>query len=377
MSRIVHSANRRGFTLVELLVVIAIIATLIGLLLPAVQSAREAANRSSCSNKSKQIGLGLHNYAAARRDRFPAASDRVFNPAGVGVAGKVGTAGGSGYSWIFHCLPYMEEGSLYDRIKGATNGTAGAFSKLPLDTTVSGSFNQVQLAGLICPSWAGDPIISSGAASGFGATCYKAMAGRGSCTGTSSASSTAMPKGPWPSEDGYLTLLPMASLPSSVSAANAKFYTLGGRNFTSGDGTSKTILFVESKEGNPRPFNGTATYNCAWALGSQSWVVAGVPANGTPAWSGTVYTGVTQSGLNYGPTSAAPTVQYTTGNQMAVSAAGALDNMTWGPSSDHAGNLVIHAMGDGSVRSIASDVDPSVYIAIATVSGGENVPSDF
>jgi prepilin-type N-terminal cleavage/methylation domain-containing protein len=374
--------SKRGFTLVELLVVIAIIATLIGLLLPAVQSAREAANRAACSNKMKQVGLGLHQYASARRDKFPAVNDRWYALTGTPAAKLTnGTlSGGSGYSWIFHILPYFEEGALYDRVKAVASGTGGQFSVLPLAITGSNPLANVQMAGLVCPSWGGDALVSGS----WGATCYKAMAGRGSSNGSAVATSGTLPRGVYSSDDGYMPFVPTSTPPQSATAANVRNYVLGGRSITSGDGTSKTIMVAESKEGNPRPYSGTTPavtsggtgYNCQWFLGTHTWVVAGRPQDGCSPFLNNSYAN-TVTGLNFGPTSGAPTVFYTQGQQLLVGANGAAGDLIWGQSSDHAGNLVMHTFADGSVRSIGADIDANVYIGMSTVSGGENTPSDF
>lgn len=107
---------RRAFTLIELLVVIAIIAILIGLLLPAVQKVREAANRMKCSNNLKQIGVAYHSYHDTL-GRFPAAGDNGPTACCSADAGYFDY-----YNWTYHILPYLEQDNIW-RL-GQTNQAA-------------------------------------------------------------------------------------------------------------------------------------------------------------------------------------------------------------------------------------------------------------
>ena len=103
--------SRHGFTLVELLVVIAIIGVLIGLLLPAVQSARGAARRMSSLNNLKQMGLALHTYHDGKRRLPPGFTSTVTNASTNPV-----TETGPGWSLFAEILPYMEESALHGQI---------------------------------------------------------------------------------------------------------------------------------------------------------------------------------------------------------------------------------------------------------------------
>ena len=121
--------NKKGFTLVELLVVIAIIGVLVGLLLPAVQSAREAARRTSCVNNMKQLGLAVHNYHDTN-NRFP--------------AGRGSCCWGT---WQVLVMPFMEEKNAADLYQNWGDSSGLRYSQgTNLDVTTQ------RYPTLTCPS---------------------------------------------------------------------------------------------------------------------------------------------------------------------------------------------------------------------------------
>jgi prepilin-type N-terminal cleavage/methylation domain-containing protein/prepilin-type processing-associated H-X9-DG protein len=128
--------NRRGFTLVELLVVVAIIGTLVGLLLPAVQAARETARQSSCLNNLKQLGLALQNHHDAKRC-FPIGINNPINNWTVDSSLVPYARGG----WFPYLLPFCEEQRLYDKWWARVSVGTDGFMDFPDQTQIVSGFS--------------------------------------------------------------------------------------------------------------------------------------------------------------------------------------------------------------------------------------------
>ena len=144
---------RRAFTLIELLVVIAIIAILIGLLLPAVQMAREAATRAKCQNNLKQMGLALHMHHNTY-EFFPSGgSSLAMIPTVIGGSSAIGPS--QQCSWLYQILPYVEQQAVWDNTSTASRAAIKTY---------------------LCPSRRGSSILRGGPHAGNGECDYSGSA---------------------------------------------------------------------------------------------------------------------------------------------------------------------------------------------------------
>jgi prepilin-type N-terminal cleavage/methylation domain-containing protein/prepilin-type processing-associated H-X9-DG protein len=311
MSRRRHEPAR-GFTLIELLVVIAIIAVLIGLLLPAVQAAREAARRMHCSNNMKQLGLAFHNYHSTH-DAFPPG---YISSTQTSESNSPET--GPGWGWGTMSLQALEQPALYN---------AANFSLAIVDPG-SITVRSIRLNAFLCPSSVGEgPVILKDAAgvvlvTDLAAGNYVASAGQ----------------------------LEVEEFPSSNNGVFYRNSRVGVRDVT--DGTSSTLMVGERSRN----------------LADATWVgvIPSARVCTKPEWR--VQECETANVMVLGHTGPSPDQRWV--DVPNYKGAGADD--FW---SLHPGGCNF-LFCDGSVRFVKESINPKVFSYLSTRAGGEVVAAD-
>jgi prepilin-type N-terminal cleavage/methylation domain-containing protein/prepilin-type processing-associated H-X9-DG protein len=338
--------RRRGFTLVELLVVIAIIGVLVALLLPAIQASREAARRSKCQNNMRQSSLAIQGYESANRKFPPTFEIRV----GTALTGNNG-------SWSIHgrILPYLEDTAAYEQVN----------LDIAWDQQLATGVPTMRVAVFQCPSEVND-IVRTNANGPF----------------------------TYPHNYGFNFGTWFVYDPVTGRAGDGAFRVNGGlrpANIT--DGMSNTLCSVEvkaftpyfrnSSDPGPNPLESPAGLT---PLGPGSQFKLGVNVNdntGHTEWcdgrvhhSGITTTFTPNTEVLYKHTDGMTyDLDYNSrqeGNSATASTYAAITARSYHP------DMVNAAFMDGSVRTIGSDVDLTLWRALSTRAGGEiaQLPGD-